>query len=32
MDFLISLTIFIEDNQGGTEETKVQKIILNGTT
>ncbi|KMZ57708.1 Thioredoxin-like protein 1 [Zostera marina] len=27
-----SLTIFIEDNQGGTEETKVQKIILNGTT
>ncbi|KAJ6811315.1 putative F-box protein [Iris pallida] len=27
-----SLTIFIEDNQGGTDITKVQKIVLYGTT
>ncbi|XP_020273745.1 PITH domain-containing protein At3g04780 [Asparagus officinalis] len=27
-----SLTIFIEDNQGGDEITKVQKILLYGTT
>lgn len=27
-----SLTIFIEDNQGGDEISKVQKIILHGTT
>ncbi|XP_020206574.1 PITH domain-containing protein At3g04780 [Cajanus cajan] len=27
-----SLTIFIEDNQSGSELTKVQKIVLHGTT
>lgn len=27
-----SLTIFIEDNQGGSDITKVQKVILYGTT
>ncbi|KAI5676695.1 hypothetical protein M9H77_07645 [Catharanthus roseus] len=27
-----SLTIFIEDNQSGSEVTKVQKIVLYGTT
>ncbi|KAG5004320.1 hypothetical protein JHK82_028335 [Glycine max] len=27
-----SLTIFIEDNQSGSEITKVQKIVLHGTT
>ncbi|KAF8388106.1 hypothetical protein HHK36_026772 [Tetracentron sinense] len=27
-----SLTIFIEDNQSGTDITKVQKIVLYGTT
>ncbi|XP_078430933.1 PITH domain protein (DUF1000) [Wolffia australiana] len=27
-----SLTIFVEDNQAGTETTKIQKIILYGTT
>lgn len=27
-----SLTIFIEDNQSGSDITKVQKIILHGTT
>lgn len=32
VDCLISLTIFIEDNQTGTETTKAQKIMLNGTT
>ncbi|GKV07315.1 hypothetical protein SLEP1_g19109 [Rubroshorea leprosula] len=27
-----SLTIFIEDNQSGSDITKVQKIVLHGTT
>ncbi|KAL6008075.1 hypothetical protein ACLOJK_033581 [Asimina triloba] len=28
----LSLTIFIEDNQSGADITKVQKIVLYGTT
>ncbi|MFS7969642.1 putative PITH domain-containing protein [Helianthus anomalus] len=29
---MVSLTIFIEDNQSGSDITKVQKIVLQGTT